>query len=87
MAGDPLAAIALMAIGYRSLSMSAAAIGPVKAMVLGLDRDLATLWSALLGETTDGYPACGTCAILPRPGCPSSVTAVGVPPRSRPCGS
>jgi phosphotransferase system enzyme I (PtsP) len=37
MAGDPLAAMALIGLGYRSLSMSAAAIGPVKAMTLGLD--------------------------------------------------
>ena len=31
-AGNPLAAMALIGLGYRSLSMSAAAIGPVKAM-------------------------------------------------------
>jgi phosphotransferase system enzyme I (PtsP) len=37
MAGNPLAAMALIGIGYRSLSMSAAAIGPVKAMTLALD--------------------------------------------------
>jgi phosphotransferase system enzyme I (PtsP) len=37
MAGNPLAAMALIGLGYRSLSMSAAAIGPVKAMTLGLD--------------------------------------------------
>ena len=35
--GSPLEAMALIGIGYRSLSMSPAAIGPVKAMVLGLD--------------------------------------------------
>jgi phosphotransferase system, enzyme I, PtsP len=37
MAGNPLAAMALVGLGYRSLSMSAAAIGPVKAMTLALD--------------------------------------------------
>ena len=37
MAGNPLAAMALIGLGYRSLSMSAAAIGPVKAMTLALD--------------------------------------------------
>ena len=37
MAGNPLAALALVGLGYRSLSMSPAAIGPVKAMALGLD--------------------------------------------------
>jgi phosphotransferase system enzyme I (PtsP) len=37
MASQPLGALALIAIGYRSLSVSALAHGPVKAMVLGLD--------------------------------------------------
>ncbi len=37
MGGRPLEAMALVALGYRGLSMSAAAIGPVKAMVLSLD--------------------------------------------------
>jgi phosphotransferase system enzyme I (PtsP) len=37
MAGNPLAAMALIGLGYRSLSMSAAAIGPVKAMTRSLD--------------------------------------------------
>lgn len=37
MAGSPLAAMALIGLGYRSLSMSASAIGPVKAMALALD--------------------------------------------------
>lgn len=35
--GKPLDAMALIAIGYRSLSMAPANIGPVKAMVLELD--------------------------------------------------
>ncbi len=34
--GRPLEAMALMAIGYRNLSMSATSIGPVKAMTLSL---------------------------------------------------
>jgi phosphotransferase system, enzyme I, PtsP len=37
LASRPLEAMALIALGYRMLSVSAAAIGPVKAMVLGLD--------------------------------------------------
>lgn len=37
MAGDPLAAMALIGVGIRELSMSAANIGPVKSMVLNLD--------------------------------------------------
>ncbi|MAY68116.1 MAG: phosphoenolpyruvate--protein phosphotransferase [Rhodospirillaceae bacterium] len=37
MAGDPLAAMTLIGLGYRNLSMSAPSIGPVKAMVRSLD--------------------------------------------------
>jgi phosphotransferase system enzyme I (PtsP) len=36
-AGQPLAAMALLALGYRSLSMAPASVGPVKAMLLALD--------------------------------------------------
>jgi len=36
-AGQPLHAMALAALGYRTLSMSAASLGPVKAMVRRLD--------------------------------------------------
>ncbi len=37
MAGRPLQAMALLGLGYRSISMSRAAIGPVKAMLRELD--------------------------------------------------
>ena len=37
MAGKPLSAMALIGVGFRSVSMAPTAIGPVKAMVLGLD--------------------------------------------------
>jgi phosphotransferase system enzyme I (PtsP) len=37
MASQPLGALALLAIGYRSLSVSAVSHGPVKAMILELD--------------------------------------------------
>ena len=37
MASKPIGALALIALGYRSLSLSATAHGPVKAMVLELD--------------------------------------------------
>lgn len=37
LASRPLEAMALLAIGFRTLSLSPAAIGPVKAMVMGLD--------------------------------------------------
>jgi len=39
MAGRPVEALALLAIGVRSLSMSPGSIGPVKAMVRSLDLD------------------------------------------------
>jgi phosphotransferase system enzyme I (PtsP) len=50
MAGNPLAAMTLIGLGYRSLSMSAAAIGPVKAMTLALD---AGKLARLLDESLD----------------------------------
>lgn len=37
MGGRPIEAMALIALGYRGLSMSPAAIGPVKAMLMALD--------------------------------------------------
>jgi len=37
MAGVPVEAMALIAIGFRSISMTASSIGPVKEMVLSLD--------------------------------------------------
>ena len=42
MAGRPVEALALLALGVRSLSMSPGAIGPVKAMVRSLDLDEAS---------------------------------------------
>jgi phosphotransferase system, enzyme I, PtsP len=40
--GRTLEAMTLIALGYRGLSMSAAAIGPIKAMVLSLDAGAAS---------------------------------------------
>jgi phosphotransferase system enzyme I (PtsP) len=37
MAGRPLEAMALIGLGFRSISMAPASLGPVKAMVLSLD--------------------------------------------------
>ena len=45
MAGRPLEAMALVGIGLRSISMAPAAIGPVKSMILALDRK--KLWAML----------------------------------------
>ena len=39
MAGRPLEAMALLGLGFRSISMAPAAIGPVKSMILGLQAD------------------------------------------------
>jgi phosphotransferase system enzyme I (PtsP) len=60
LAGIPLAAMALAGLGYRSLSMSAAAIGPVKAAILALDAgELQKTLNPLLdeGDTSDGLRA------------------------------
>ena len=50
LAGKPISAMALIGLGYRSISMSAASIGPVKAM-------LAELPVALLAEKLDALLA------------------------------
>jgi phosphotransferase system, enzyme I, PtsP len=51
MAGRPLEALTLIALGCRSLSMSAASVGPVKAMLLKLDTRAARL---IIDEALDG---------------------------------
>lgn len=54
-AGRPLEAMALVALGYRSLSMASAAVGPVKAMIRALD--LAPLQQRLAGLLEEGIGA------------------------------
>src|SRR5262249_46637171 len=44
MAGHPLGAMALIGLGYRSISMAPASIGPVKSMVLSLDAGGLQAW-------------------------------------------
>lgn len=52
MAGRPLSAMALIGIGFRSVSMAATSIGPVKAMLLALDAEkLAVELDAALDDT------------------------------------
>ncbi|TCL90295.1 phosphotransferase system enzyme I (PtsP) [Rhizobium sp. PP-WC-2G-219] len=52
MASKPLSALALLAIGFRSLSMSPTAVGPVKAMLLATDlARLSPELNALLDDT------------------------------------
>ncbi|MGH6736767.1 MAG: phosphoenolpyruvate--protein phosphotransferase [Methyloceanibacter sp.] len=51
MAGRPLEAMALIGVGFRSISMAPASVGPVKAMVLSLDAgDLKQRLDALIEE-------------------------------------
>ena len=42
MAGRPLEAMALIGLGFRSISMAPASIGPVKSMILSLDAGRVT---------------------------------------------
>jgi len=44
MAGKPIEAMALIGLGFRSISMSAASVGPVKAMILSLNVGALSPW-------------------------------------------
>ena len=44
LASQPIGALALTAIGYRSMSLSASSVGPVKAMMLDLDAGRPPRW-------------------------------------------
>jgi phosphotransferase system enzyme I (PtsP) len=50
LASQPLGALALTALGYRSLSLTPSAVGPVKAMLLDLDSRKASEFLSLLIE-------------------------------------
>ncbi len=52
--GKPLGALALVAIGFRDLSMSASSLGPVKAMLLGLNAADASAYVGDLLASGDG---------------------------------
>jgi len=54
MASKPIGALALIALGYRSLSLSATAHGPVKALVLDLDARKAEAMMAPLLDAPSG---------------------------------
>jgi phosphotransferase system, enzyme I, PtsP len=55
MASHPIGALALVAIGYRSLSLTPSAIGPVKAMLLDLDcRKAAAFLCPLIEKPSRG---------------------------------
>jgi phosphotransferase system, enzyme I, PtsP len=54
MAGRPLEAMALIGLGFRSISMSPASIGPVKSMVLTLDASALERWLEANLRVSDG---------------------------------
>jgi phosphotransferase system enzyme I (PtsP) len=57
LASQPLGALALVAIGYRSLSLTASAVGPVKAMLFDVDcRKAAAFLCPLMDKSPDGMP-------------------------------
>src|SRR4051812_329794 len=57
LASNPIGALALIAIGYRCLSLSPSAVGPVKAMLLELDAGkVAALMEPLLATLAGGKP-------------------------------
>ncbi|MBW9065404.1 phosphoenolpyruvate--protein phosphotransferase [Rhizobium herbae] len=57
MASKPLSAMALLGIGFRSVSMAPTAVGPVKAMLLALDVDkLSAMMAVALDDTKDPTP-------------------------------
>jgi phosphotransferase system, enzyme I, PtsP len=53
MAGNPLEAMALIALGFRTLSMAGIAIGPVKAMIRSLDVARTAAYVAEIGGRPD----------------------------------
>jgi phosphotransferase system enzyme I (PtsP) len=59
MASQPLGALALLAMGYRTLSLSATAHGPVKAMILDLDIKKAAVTMKALLDAPSGSVAIG----------------------------
>ncbi len=57
LASQPLGALALVAIGYRALSLTPSAVGPVKAMLLDFDcRKTAAFLCPLIDKPTGGAP-------------------------------
>jgi len=57
LASQPIGALALIGIGYRSLSLTPSAIGPVKAMLLDVDcRKIAAFLGPLIEQGGRGAP-------------------------------
>ncbi|MDE1993144.1 MAG: phosphoenolpyruvate--protein phosphotransferase [Rhizobiaceae bacterium] len=64
LAGKTISAMALLGLGFRSISMSPASIGPVKAMLLGLD--LKALTETMEEALNDTHPTASMRDILVR---------------------
>src|SRR5207342_2320352 len=57
LASKPIGALALIALGYRALSLAPSAVGPVKAMLLDLDAGkAAALLDSLIDAPTGSVP-------------------------------
>jgi phosphotransferase system enzyme I (PtsP) len=57
LASQPIGALALVAIGYRALSLTPSAVGPVKAMLLELDyAKSAAFLCPLIDQSSRGEP-------------------------------
>ena len=54
MASRPLEAMALIGLGYRSISMAPASVGPVKSMILSLDAGELQRWLRATIRTAEG---------------------------------
>ncbi|HEY8578264.1 MAG TPA: putative PEP-binding protein, partial [Beijerinckiaceae bacterium] len=55
--GRPLEAMALVGLGYRALSMSAASVGPVKAAIMAMDAAEVTRFVEEAMDARDGAPS------------------------------
>jgi phosphotransferase system enzyme I (PtsP) len=53
LAGNPLEAMVLVALGFRTLSMAATAIGPVKTMIRTLDAGAVAAYLDEIGSRPD----------------------------------
>jgi phosphotransferase system enzyme I (PtsP) len=53
MAGSPLDAMVLVAIGFRTLSLTPTAVGPVKTMIRSLDAAALAAYADEIGERPD----------------------------------
>ena len=65
LASQPLGALALVALGYRSLSLTPSAVGPVKALLLDLDcRKTAAFLSPLIEKAAGSLPIRGQLEVF-----------------------